>query len=55
MERRARNISLDNLERISVAFGVAVYELLMQQPDFEGKGSDSDHLVANAVKLKSGQ
>lgn len=29
VERRARNIALDNLERIAVALGVQSYELLM--------------------------
>jgi transcriptional regulator with XRE-family HTH domain len=28
VERQARNISIDNLERISVALGVAAYQLL---------------------------
>lgn len=30
VERQARNISLDNLERIAMALGVDAYELLMQ-------------------------
>jgi transcriptional regulator with XRE-family HTH domain len=29
VERQARNISLDNLERIAIALGVQAYELLM--------------------------
>jgi hypothetical protein len=29
VERQARNISLDNIERIAVALGVRVHELLM--------------------------
>lgn len=29
VERHARNISLDNLERIAAAFGVQTYELLL--------------------------
>lgn len=28
VERQARNISLDNLEKIAIAFGVEAYELL---------------------------
>lgn len=28
VEREARNISLDNVEKIAVAFGVQTYELL---------------------------
>lgn len=28
VERQARNISIDNIEKIAVALGVAVYELL---------------------------
>jgi transcriptional regulator with XRE-family HTH domain len=30
VERQARNISLDNLERIAIALNVDTYELLMQ-------------------------
>ncbi|MDZ4207718.1 helix-turn-helix transcriptional regulator [Rhodoferax sp.] len=29
VERRARNISLDNVERLAIALGVPVHELLM--------------------------
>ena len=29
VERRARNISLDNIERLAIAFDVAPYELLI--------------------------
>jgi transcriptional regulator with XRE-family HTH domain len=29
VERRARNVSIDNVEKIAIALGVPVYELLM--------------------------
>ena len=32
VERKARNISLDNIERIASALGINVYELLMPPP-----------------------
>jgi transcriptional regulator with XRE-family HTH domain len=31
VERRSRNISLDNIERLALALGVAVHELLTPQ------------------------
>jgi transcriptional regulator with XRE-family HTH domain len=33
VERRARNISLDNLERLAIALGVAVTEVLTPRHD----------------------
>lgn len=41
VERQARNISLDNLERVAVALGIDVYELLVRPPDFNEHGPDS--------------
>jgi transcriptional regulator with XRE-family HTH domain len=32
VERKARNISLDNLEKVAIALGVETYELLLPQP-----------------------
>lgn len=33
VERSARNISIDNLEKIATALGVSAYRLLMPQPE----------------------
>ncbi|WP_235835214.1 helix-turn-helix domain-containing protein [Piscinibacter terrae] len=38
VERQARNIALDNLEKLAVALDVQVHELLMPQP-MVGRGS----------------
>jgi transcriptional regulator with XRE-family HTH domain len=40
VERQARNISLDNLERVAVALGVQAYELLVPR----GQGDRSERL-----------
>ena len=36
VERQARNISLDNLEKIAVALGVETYELLLPRQESAG-------------------
>lgn len=39
VERRARNIALDNLEKLAMAFGVEPYQLLVPVPERARKPS----------------
>ena len=39
VERQARNIALDNLERIAIALGVEGYELLLPREPPDGKAN----------------
>ncbi|WP_231113327.1 helix-turn-helix domain-containing protein [Pandoraea pnomenusa] len=39
VERQARNVSIDNIERIASAFGIPVYSLLTPNDSVEDAGS----------------